>query len=190
MSYFGYTPGNNESYAVQYQEAFEFLFNHRNEARNKGKLIDLPLLYLLRHYLELSFKYNIDYFKNYSGSDALISKLNETHDLEKLYQAFVCHHKKSFDKLDLEKDLKCQIKDYIKNLNKFVDIFIQLDKQGYGFRYSHDKNTNQRNFDLDAKVDLIEEIGKPYKNSKVFLDYSIDEHKRILKRKQTSSDGL
>jgi len=52
-SYIGYTPQNNTSYAVQYQETFEFLFNNRDKAKEESKLKDL---------LDYSISIHKDYF--------------------------------------------------------------------------------------------------------------------------------
>lgn len=180
VSYIGFTPQKNASYAVQYQEAFEFMFNNRKNAKKESKLVDLPLLYLLRHYLELSFKYNIEYFKNYSGKNDYLTKLNEgTHKIDCLYVAFKLHFDESLKKVTVEKDLKTQIDNYFIELKKLVDTLSKLDNDGVSFRYSDDKN-GVENIDFEQKIDLIEEIAKPYKNSKDLLDYSINVYEDIL----------
>ena len=179
VSYIGFTPQKNASYAVQYQEAFEFMFNNRKNAKKESKLVDLPLLYLLRHYLELSFKYNIEYFKNYSGKSDYLTKLNDTHKIDFLYEAFKLHFDESFKKVTVEKDLRIQINDYFVELRKLVDTLSKLDNDGVSFKYSDDKN-GVENIDSEQKIDLIEEIAKPYKNSKDLLDYSINVYKDIL----------
>lgn len=181
ISYIGYTPEKNASYAIQYQETFEFLFNKREDAKKESKSIDLPLFYLLRHYLELSFKYNIEYFKDYSGKNDYLTKLYNTHKVSDLYTAFKIHFEKSFEALSLEIELKEQIKNYFIELDKLVDILSKLDDNGISFRYSDDRNGIE-NIDLNYKVNLIEEIAKPYKSCKDLLDYSIDVHKDILKK--------
>ncbi len=174
ISYIGFTPQRNASYAVQYQEAFEFLFNNRENAKKESKLIDLPLLYLLRHYLELSFKYNIEYFKCYSGKPDYLTKLNGgTHKIDFLYEAFKLHFDESLKKVTVEKDLKTQIDNYFVELKKLVHTLSKLDNDGVSFRYSDDKNGTE-NIATEQKIDLIEEVGKPYKNSKDLLDYSIN----------------
>lgn len=178
-SYIGYTPQDNTSYAVQYQETFEFLFNNREKAKVECKLIDLPMLYLLTHYLELSFKYNIEYFKDFSNCEDGLGKLNETHDLEKLFTAFKSHFDKSINKVTIPHTLKTQIKTYFKELKKLIDKLKEIDEFSISFRYAYARN-GQRTIPLEETLDLIEDIGKPYKGSKDLLDYSIYVHKDYL----------
>lgn len=179
LSYIGYTPKENASYTIQYQEAFEFLFNNRDNAKKESKLIDLPLLYLLRHYLELSFKYNIDYFKDFSEKTDYLVKSKDTHDINCLYLGFKLHFDESFKKLKVDKSIKKQINSYFMNLKKLVDILINLDNDGVSFRYSNDKY-GSKNIDLETTLNLIEDIGKPYKNCKDLLDYSTNVHNDLL----------
>lgn len=160
VSYIGYTPQKNASYAVQYQEAFEFLFNNRKNAKKESKLIDLPLLYLLRHYIELSFKYNVEYFKDYSEKTDYLTKLKDTHKIDSLYIAFKLHFDESFKKVTIDIELRTQINGYFSELKKLVDILSKLDNDGVSFRYSDDKNGIE-NLALEQKIDLIEEIVKP-----------------------------
>lgn len=179
ISYIGYTPEKNASYAVQYQEAFVFLFNNRNNAKAESKNIDLPLLYLLRHYLELSFKYNIEYFKDYSGKKDYLKQLNY-HYLDCLFLAFRLHFNESLKRVSCNKELKNEIKTYFIELKKLVDTLSKLDNSGESFRYSDNKK-GVININSDVKINLIEEIGKPYENSKNLLDYSINVYEDLLK---------
>lgn len=76
------------------------------------------MLYLLTHYLELSFKYNIEYFKGFSTCKDALGKLNEIHDLEKLFTAFKSHFDKSIKEVIIPHTVQTQIKTYFKELKK------------------------------------------------------------------------
>lgn len=183
-SYIGTISTTNTSYALQYQDAFEYLYNNRSKIISEAKLCDIPLIYLLRHYLELSFKYNIEYFKDYSNTNELVSNLYATHDLNKLYPAFKKHFDESISTfINSDDELKNKIKLYFKNLKKLNDKIIELDNYSVSFRYSHNKD-GSKNFNLNDEIDLINEIGKPYKEAKELLDYSIDVHKKLLQEKK------
>ena len=80
---------DNFKYAIQYKSAFEILYN----SINTDIVIDsiaLPLMYTLRHYLELILKANIEYFSKFSQSASMVDKNNE-HKLIPLKNAFQKH---------------------------------------------------------------------------------------------------
>lgn len=174
--YLGYSSGNNETYALQYSVAFEALINSRDSLRAKEGLVDLPMLFLLRHYLELYLKHNIDYFKDYSGSNELVGRLDKTHDLKKLYSAFKTHLSLSFKKLSIDCELHSQINTYQNSLQLLIDKISVLDNESFSFRYAFDRNGNKY-LPVATIVNLIQEIEKPYKNSKPLLEYSINVHR-------------
>lgn len=181
ISYIGYTPENNASYAVQYQDAFEYLFNNRSDAKKELKSYDLPLLYLLRHYMELSFKYNIEYFKDYSECQDMLGQLSDSHDVEKLYIAFKSHLDKSIEKIPENIEIKTKISSYFTSLKKLVDNLKELDIKGENLRYSHDKK-GVITLDSNKTIDLVKDIAEPYQNCKELLDYSVYVYKDFLKK--------
>lgn len=172
-SYLGYSSNDNGVYANQYMEAFEFLFNNRNSLTGAGRLVDLPLLFLLRHSIEVILKYNIDYFKDYSGSQELVNDLNKTHDIRKLYNAFIIHLNASFT--NAEQSIHEQINTMKGSLDKLIDNIEKLDKDSLSFRYAFDKKNNKTLND-GVTIDLIKDIWEPYKESKSLLAYSINVH--------------
>jgi len=79
---------NNFKYALQYQEAYEILVKkHRG-----GSHLSMPILFTLRHYLELILKANIEYLSNFSGSNAMLNRLSNEHGLKTLSDAFIEHY--------------------------------------------------------------------------------------------------
>jgi len=79
---------NNFKYAWQYQEAYEILV----KKHHGGSHLSMPILFTLRHYLELILKANIEYLSFFSESDAMLSKLNKEHKLVQLSNAFLQHY--------------------------------------------------------------------------------------------------
>jgi len=55
FSYVGIHSNNNVSYAMQYKQAFDILY----ESPIQADLISMPMMFLMRHYLELILKSNI-----------------------------------------------------------------------------------------------------------------------------------
>lgn len=125
-------------YSEQYKTAFKLLLNS-NVENNK---ISMPMLFLLRHYFELILKYNIDYFKDFSDIDYLVSKLHYTHDLLKLKEAFYQHWdeiKKQYPGLLYKKDITSE-KKFRQKLDSIIDILTQIDNGDASTRFSKKKD--------------------------------------------------
>lgn len=143
-SYIGEFANSNFVYAMQYERAFEILYLS-NESVDR---IALPMLYSLRHYIEVILKYNIDYFHEYSGSNSMVNKTE--HKLVPLANAFKEHWTIVVKKFSLT---VAYDEKYFSELFKLIDKLNNLDKYSTSFRYSHDKN-NQRQFDRLKTIDI------------------------------------
>lgn len=130
---------DDSDYFSQYENAIELLFNEINENKNIDSLI-LPTLFLLRHALELGMKYNIKYFSKYSEKNDFLKKLNNTHNLKELFDAFCVHIRASLENFGCSKkdELTKQIEEQIKKSEKIIFFLEGLDKKGTTFRYSED----------------------------------------------------
>lgn len=125
---------NNFKYAWQYQEAYEILIkNHHG-----GSHLSMPILFTLRHYLELILKANIKYLSSLSKSDVMLKKLNDEHKLVSLSNAFLQHYTLAKKALNYDNQDKSHLEDF----KLFKDIFIELDNYSSTFRYPHDKDGN------------------------------------------------
>lgn len=161
-SHIGMSSHNNFVYAMQYYKSFEILYD-------SGTPIDtiaLPLLYTVRHYLELVFKYNIEYFHKYSGSKNMVGKLG--HSLLPLFNAFKEHWSLTKENFNIVVDDQ----KLLSSLSKLIDIMNNYDSHAISFRYSHDKEKN-KNFDWLDTID-IHELKLLLDDAKLLLNHSTD----------------
>ena len=156
---------SNCRYASHYAKAFELLYSKAGD--EPIDTFSLPILFLLRHYLELIIKHNIKVLSKYSKDDDYLSIIESSHDLSKLKKGFYIHLNKVEKKYKTLDTFRRDDVDYL------VDIMDSLDKGSYNFRYSHSKN-GEMNFESEPeekkfKVDIYN-LKKRYDEASVQLD--------------------
>ena len=151
---------NNFKYAWQYQEAYEILV----KKHQGGSHLSMPILFTLRHYLELILKANIEYLSFFSNSNLMLDKLDNEHRLVQLSNAFLEHYNlaKNETRNTIEDDL------WIKDFMILKDLFIELDNRSYTFRYPYDKNGNI-SLPVESKY-IGTRINIVYEKATIFLD--------------------
>lgn len=150
LSYIGMHSHDNFEYAKQYKKAFFTLY----ESGESIDTIALPMMFLLRHYLELALKYNIGYFQEFSNLDCESIDLQKEHKLFLLSNCFCEHLKNVFDKVKIHKD---ETFEYFIALDELVNILNRLDKQSMSFRYSHhNKKNSQKHLDWMLQINFDE----------------------------------
>ncbi len=166
-SHIGMSSDSNYVYAMQYEKSFNILYNS-NEAIDT---IALPMLYSLRHYLELILKANIEYFHEFSTLDDMVN--SQEHKLFPLAHAFEKHWKKVIDKFNINIDDL----EYFKNLHKLLEIINLLDKNSMGFRYAYSKKTEhndaKKHFEWMKQIDVFK-IKNLLDKVAPLLNHSID----------------
>ncbi len=161
------------SLALQYQRAYKILL----VSDNSIDTIAMPILYLLRHYLELLLKINIQYFSKYSGSNNLLHNLDNTHGLKTLENSFTEHYKLATKHHSL--NITRQDIDISKHaLSKLIDKFSSIDSYSQSFRYVYNKKAKSdeeqhRQFEDAIYIDFYELIECLEEGEKILL-YSID----------------
>jgi len=163
-SHIGMHSKSNITYAMQYKTAFNILY----ESDAPVDTIALPMMFLMRHYLEVTLKYNIKYFSNFSYSDSMVSRLPNEHKLEPLANAFREHWGLVVKKYKL----KIDDKEYISHFQDLIKLMNEIDKYSMSFRYSHDKD-NTKHFKWDEVLDIYT-LKKLFDKVTPFLDYSME----------------
>jgi hypothetical protein len=164
FSHIGMHSNSNVTYAMQYKEAFDALY----ESSKPVDTIALPMMFLMRHYLELILKSNIVYFAKFSDSDSMLKKINSEHKLLPLANAFKEHWKLVVKK----HGLKIDDKEYIKNFGLLINLVDQMDKYSMSFRYSHDKD-DKKHFEWGDTLDIFN-IRKMLNEVLPLLNHSTD----------------
>lgn len=161
-SHIGMHSNNNYVYASQYATAFEILY----KSDTPVDVIALPLLYNLRHYVELILKYNIQYLYDFSGSKRVLKKVN--HKLMPLLDLFKDYWrlvKRRYNIQVNDTDLMSDLEELIKKIDK-------IDENAMSFRYSHDRK-DAKLFEWQDKIDVYE-LYSLYERAKIMLNHTID----------------
>lgn len=164
FSHVGMHSNTNDTYATQYKEAFNTLY----ESSKAVDTIALPMMFLMRHYLELILKSNIMYFSKFSESNSMLKNIKSEHKLKSLANAFQEHWNLVVKKYKL----KIDDKKYIESFKTFIELMDQLDKYSMSFRYSHDKD-DEKHFEWGETLDIYS-IKKALDNVLPFVQHSSD----------------
>ncbi|QKI88730.1 hypothetical protein [Thiomicrorhabdus xiamenensis] len=155
QSLIGLSSSNELRIALHYKDAASILY--KSDAYQDA--IALPFLFLIRQFLELGLKYNIKQLSKVSNCNDLLAKLNGTHDLETIYQAFLTHYRGAKKELGVS---KIKEQKYLDALEKLVKKIIPLDHDSQGFRYAINKKgqkiiAQDETFNLKEVFDLLED---------------------------------
>lgn len=164
FSHIGMHSNTNNTYAMQYKEAFDTLY----ESSKPVDTIALPMMFLMRHCLELILKSNIMYFSEFSDSKSMLKNMKSEHKLKPLANAFQEHWNLVVKKYKL----KIDDKKYIENFKIFIELMEQLDQYSMSSRYSHDKN-DEKHFEWNKTLDIYS-IKKSLDDILPFIQYSSD----------------
>ncbi|HHX8542397.1 TPA: hypothetical protein ACVO3M_004627 [Vibrio diabolicus] len=165
FSHVGMSSSNNFTYAFQYLSAYEVLY----KSNEPVDTIALPMLYVMRHYLELALKYNITYLHEFSGSMNMVGNSgNSSHSLSKLSNAFHDHWVNTKTKYNINVDDRELVSDFSELIQKLEDI----DQFAISFRFSHNRE-QEKNFEWSDTID-IHALNKLFENAKILLNHTID----------------
>ena len=138
-------------------------------AIQEGKIlindIYLPLLFLLRHSLELKLKASIIELGNVVEEKDR-SEVYRTHNVNKLYEMLAEHTNAAIESIT-DPGFKKQSEDLRHVTIRYKNIIALLDANSYLFRFPKDRRGNDADF--IPKSDCVSEILKLYKKSDPFL---------------------
>ncbi len=153
-SFIGQASSNDLRIALHYEDAAKILY--KSDAYQDG--IVLPILFMIRQFLELGLKYNIKKLNEISSSNNLMGKLTKVHDLNKIHEAFLEHYRsvKSIKGMEDILDEK-----YLDSLNELVEKISLLDSGSQGFRYTENTTgekiiPEEESYNLKDVFDLLE----------------------------------
>lgn len=161
-SHIGMSSNNNFVYAMQYYASFEILY----DSNAPVDTIALPLLYSMRHYLELILKYNIEYFHEFSGSKSMVGK--PVHTLSSLANAFKEHWLLAKQRFNI----KIDDTNLLSSFSKLIVELSKMDDYAVSFRHSHNKNKD-KNFSWLDTVNIYE-LKILLDDARLLLNHSTD----------------
>ena len=150
----------------QYENAIDILINQIIEEKHRVDTIAHPLLYLMRHSIELGLKENIKYLKKYSKLP--ISK-SKTHTLSDLFLEFENH----YSKIAIENNFEIELKEeYNKYTSDLKDVITALGEEASSFRYVY-TNDGKKVFTNSETINVYE-LKKKYDNSLILISHTAD----------------
>lgn len=160
-------------YYVQYRKVVRDLVDSIQMGVNPTDTIALPLLFLIRHCLELGLKANILEFEKVNPEIQKIKFSGRAaHSLEVLHAKFIEHLKAYQNKYSLSSEIESQMNSYLKKLVLFKTNLHELDNGSFNFRYPVD-TTGKFNFKRTEKKN-IKEIVKAFNEVDPFLVSTVD----------------
>lgn len=119
----------------QYEAAINIIVRNLKETGTRLDVVSYPVLYMMRHSLEIGYKTNLFHLKKYSGRE-ISKKILESHDLSKLHSEFKEHFDAISSKLSFDKELVLQFYEYYDPTTELVQILKPTEASA--FRYVTD----------------------------------------------------
>lgn len=139
-------------YYVDYREATTLLIEKINN-NTPVDTIALPVLFMIRHSIELGLKANILELEKFSKAKPKLKLDGKSHNLMFLYDYFTGHLQEVCKEYKVQKDILDQIDHYKEHMLKMVDRLDKIDKGSFNFRYPIDRDGNL-NFAYTDRINI------------------------------------
>lgn len=137
-----------------YENSCNIIYNSLQEKKMKSiDMASIPLIFLMRHSIEIGLKGQIPNLIILSSSNDLKKSLNG-HSLKKLLDCFELHTKKCFERFTISDNTKKEFEEQIIFLREIVNLLHILDERGTSFRYPKGFD-NKKNIDNQEKINLL-----------------------------------
>ena len=137
-------------------------------------VISRPVLFLMRHALELGYKGNIVELEKISGlKSALKFKGKDSHNLEKLHQGFERHFREIAKRYAIDADVIAQFDRINSTLEKLNNVLHRLDAGSYSFRYPFKPDGTTPSFQKVEKLNIAD-VKEMFNAAITLLKYTTD----------------
>lgn len=153
------------SYYLQYKNVAFDLIDGITKGKTPIDTVSLPLLFCIRHCLELGLKANILKLEKVNSGIKFIDLRG--HSLEFFYKRFVEHINEVLKRIPQNSTIHKDIAHYLSKLEPLKTKLHQLDQGSYSFRYPVDPN-HKPNFEWSDKI-FIDEIVELFYEIQPFL---------------------
>lgn len=141
------------SYLDAYSRAVDILFGQIEGKDLPVNVISYPLLFLIRHSLELGYKLNIKHLSKYSR---LNDKVNwNKHFLRELHEAFRRHFMAVVKEIQVGRDIAEDFERRCEDLARLMKVFDTIDRGSFSFRYPVDSEQRVV-FQHDETMNLLD----------------------------------
>jgi hypothetical protein len=161
-----------------YLSSYEYCVNEIYESMvGEGRptsmdVVANPVLFMMRHSLEIGLKLNIKYLTKYSGKKDFIKIILSSHEIGKLWNCFKIHFNAIIKSSSISVKTKQQSINIFNNTEKFINLIESIDNEATAFRYPI--NTSGKIiFERNLTINLLE-YKNLYDDTMKLLKYSID----------------
>jgi hypothetical protein len=175
----------------EYENAINIIIKDLKATKTRIDVVAHPVLYMMRHSLELGYKSNFEYFEPYSNRRTS-KKIFECHDLQKLHVEFKEHFDLINTELNFDKDLVAEFNKYY---NQTTTLINQLGStEASSFRYT--KNTKGQRIFQSTETKDIGAIKELYDNAITMLAHTSDlispytDYKNLINKVPTFQGGI
>ena len=159
------------SYLTAYEHAVKQLFDSVTSGREPAELIAPPLLFLMRHSMELGYKFTLWELHEMNGEPYDFERFKD-HRLGELHEALREAHGKAVKKYDLPDDHVANFEEYCAKTEAGMKRFSRLDFRSMSFRYPVDTQGNP-SLSKTETVDLVA-LKLLYDEAMVLLRHTAD----------------
>lgn len=159
------------AYLAFYEGVVEHLFAALREGKGTVDGFAPPLLFLMRHAMELGYKYTLSELHQ-MNEEPYDNKAYGKHGLRCLHVALRSQHGKAVEKYGLPDSVVSNFKDYCDKTETGMNQFEALDSTSFNFRYPVDK-AGTPNFPPGQTVDL-QAIKLTFDDSMILLRHTAD----------------
>lgn len=165
-AYIGHTY-SNMNLVGQYENAIDILINNIIDEKERVDLIAHPLLYLMRHSIELALKDNIKFLNKYSNLG--LGEIKKTHSIKFLFEEFERHYYEIANNLNFETKLETKYNQFTIELKKLIQ---SLGNDWSSFRYVN--STSEKKIFSHTEILNIYDLKTQFDSSIFFLSRIID----------------
>ena len=159
-------------YYGEYDYIIKILFEKVEQSQ--VTVITLPVLFLIRHTLELGFKTNLIELEKLSTTKSTVTfSGRNAHILHSLHDEFTKLVREIFYNFKIPNNIKKEFETRNDELKKFRKIFDSLDNWSYSFRYPVESDGVTKSFNENDEI-IISDILKAYFSTSTLLRYTTD----------------
>lgn len=175
----------------EYEKAINIIIKDLKTTKTRIDVVAHPVLYMMRHSLELGYKSNLEYFAPYSKRQTS-QKIFGCHDLQKLQAEFKAHFDLIKTELNFDNDLVTEFEKYY---NQTTTLINQLGStEASTFRYT--KNTSGQRIFHSTETKDVGEIKELYDKAITMLAHTSDlispytDYKDLIDKIPTFKNGI